>query len=565
MERSRPGLQFRFSDAGHWPRTPLGDWAMRGAGSLVAGVLRGVEVVQDAALELGLDFAHTLDIDDPESVSKWLVRRGWPARPLQLGVLDPEGWGASIMEAPGVLCIDWIALNEAEVARGDLPDALDAVVACFPDGRLCVRVHEHEGKGAAWYDWAYERPRSYPGTFPMRVDCSQLTIESRMPGLSPDSRLARLLIEAAALLSRHPARVRLQDSLAGRLATGARADVTGIVYAQHRQHEAADPLAPVIRQLVELMGPWELSELRSPVGKIAARLMSAWAASSASDRVDPTLRRLAADMAGSVIDDEVETMLRVGAVRMADGDEVAGLFALEHAARMLVGSTLQNPPDQVLFLLTELGGVRHDPYAIGRVSAGLVLIGATTTRERFPHLRDDILDEMQHSGALIDLEQDQLLILKTLGMLERVLGTAPMAQRIVDERVESVSETSGPGLTWAMMPQITREDSIQSDVPVETDVDADRQDPLPPITRIKPQQTAPAPKPARSSKRAKPGRAAKAPRTNVKTPKDTVKPAKRPTRQPKPPAPASQPRNPIAGRIERRAGKRQTGRGRTAA
>jgi hypothetical protein len=163
----------------------------------------------------------------------------------------------------------------------------------------------------------------------------------------------------------------------------------------------------------------------------------------------------------------------VGAVRLADGDEVAGLHALEVAARMLKGSTIQNPPDQVVFLLTELGGVRHDPYAIGRVAGGLVLVGATTPAERFPHLRDDILDELKHSGALIDLEQDQLVILKTLGMLERVLGAPPMAQRIVEEKAEAelAEGTTGglaaaPGITWSMLPRAGKGERLESQMPV---------------------------------------------------------------------------------------------------
>lgn len=533
---------------------------MRGAGSVLAGVLRGVEVVQDVALEMGLDVAQNFSMNDPEVIAKWLVSRGWPARPLQVGILDPEGWGASIMEAPGVLTVDWVALNDLDVERGELPDALDAVVACFPDGRLCVRVYEHEGKSAAWFDWAYERPRSYPGTFPMRVDCSQLTIESRMPGLSPDSRLSRLLIEAAALLARHPARVQVQDSLAGRLPTGAQADVTGIMYPQHRQHEAADPLAPVIRQLVELMGPWELSELRSPAGKIAARLMSAWAASAASDRVEPTLRRLAADMAGAVIDDEVEVLLRVGAVRMADGDAVAGLYALECAATMLAGTKLQNPPDQVLFLLSELGGVRHDPYAIGRIAGGLVLLGATTSCERFPHLRDDILDEMQHSGALIDLEQDQLVILRTLAMLERVLGVVPMAQQIVDKHSESEPVNMGPGLTWSMMPHVSRDEQPTSRMPVSAE-EPNRWTPdLPPIAKIEPIATSRS-GPKRSDR-------AKSRTTTAKASRKAGTPKKKPIKQAQSPKRTVRalraPKN-VVGKIEKPDAGRSERRGRKAA
>jgi hypothetical protein len=557
MERSISDLQFRFSDAGIWPRSPLGDWAMRGAGSMIAGVLRGVEVVQDVALEMGLDVAQNLNMHDHEAIAKWLVGRGWPARPLQIGILDPEGWGASIMEAPGVLTIDWVALNEVEVERGDLPEALDAVVACFPDGRLCVRVFEHEGKSAAWFDWAYERPRSYPGTFPMRVDCSQLTIESRVPGLSPDSRLSRLLIEAASLLARHPARVQVKDSLAGRLPTGAQADVTGVMYPQHRQHEAADPLAPVVRQLVELMGPWELSELRSPAGKIAARLMSAWAASAASDRVEPTLRRIAADMAGSVIDDEVEVLLRVGAVRMADGDAVAGLYALECAATILAGTTLQNPPDQVLFLLSELGGVRHDPYAIGRIAGGLVLLGATTPCERFPHLRDDILDEMQHSGALIDLEQDQLVILRTLAMLERVLGVVPRAQQIVDKHAEDEVESSGPGLTWSMMPHISRDEQPKSRMPVRVEEPEAWTPDLPPIAKIEPAAMShgSAKRVVRSKSRAK---ATKAVRKASASKKKAAKQPKRRVRE-------AEKRKNVVGKIEKPDAAKSNRRGRKAA
>jgi len=219
-----------------------------------------------------------------------------------------------------------------------------------------------------------------------------------------------------------------------------------------------------VQQIAEVMATWGATDLRSPAGRVASRLMSAWAACGGSGNLheEASLRRMAVDIAGVVMDDEVETLLRVGAVRLADGDDGVGLEALERATKLLKGTVLQNPPDQVLFILAELQGVRMDPYAIGRVAGGLTLVGATTPRELFPHLRDDILDEMQHTGALIDLEQDQLIVMKTLGMLERVLGVEPRAQRMADDQVNQVSQVNKvnevmPGaVTWQQTPQSTQ-------------------------------------------------------------------------------------------------------------
>ncbi len=420
-------VSFKLFESAQWPRTPLGDSAMRSAGWLVKSALKGVEYLQGVGLELGIaPRAHT----DEESVQHWLETHGWPSRRLQIGLIEPAGWGRDLLETQGVVRPDWIAINHDDLQSNQIPDALDGVLTCFPDGRVVFTTCEHEGRDAAWFDWTNERPLSFPSVFPVRVDCSQVTIEPHKPGEMPDTRLTRLLLEAAALLSRHPARLNLDDSLAGRAQTGAGAGPLA-------ENNSSDALVPVMRRMVELLGLWEADELSTPVARMAGRIMGAWAAAAASDRVNESLRRVVSDVSSSIVQDEAETFLRAGAVRLADGDDGMGLDALERAASLLKGKHLQSPPDQVLYILSELQTSNSNPYAIGRVAAGLVLIGATTSADKFVFFRDDILDEIRLSGVLVDMEQHQLVLLRTLAMLERVLGVKPKAQAMVDAHEEA--------------------------------------------------------------------------------------------------------------------------------
>lgn len=417
---------FRLFKSQHWPRTPLGESAMRGAGWLVKSALRGIEYIQGIGLELGLaPRAHT----DEQSVQHWLDAHGWPSRRLQIGLIEPAGWGRDLLETQGVVRPDWIAINQADIDSREVPDALDGVLTCFPDGQVVFTTCEHDGREAAWFDWNNERPLSYPSVFPVRIDCSQMSIPPHKPGIMPDCRLTRLLIEAAALLSRHPSRIDLDDSLSGRIQSGAGAGSLA-------ESNSSDALVPVMRRMVELLGLWEADELKTPIARMAGRVMGAWASAAASDRVHESLRRVVSDVSSSIVQDEAETFLRAGAVRLADGDDVMGLDALEHATKLLKGKHLQSPPDQVVYILSELQTSGSNPYSIGRVAAGLVLIGATTTPEKFVFFRDDILDEVRLSGVLVDLEQHQLVLLKTLAMLERVLGVKAKAQAMVDAHEE---------------------------------------------------------------------------------------------------------------------------------
>lgn len=419
-------VSFRLFESTQWPRTPLGESAMRGAGWLVKSALKSVEYLQGIGLELGIaPRAHT----DEESVQHWLETHGWPSRTLQLGLIEPAGWGRDLLETQGVVRPDWIAINNEDIQTKQIPEALDGVLTCFPDGQVVFTTCEHEGREAAWYDWANERPLSFPSVFPVRIDCSQISIQAHKHGEMPDCRLTRLLIEAAALLSRHPSRLNLEDSLTGRSPAGASAGSIA-------ENNSSDALVPVMRRMVELLGLWEADQLAAPVARMAGRVMGAWSAAAASDRVNESLRRVVSDVSSSIVQDEPETWLRAGAVRLADGDDVMGLDALERAAKLLKGKLLQSPPDQVVYILSELQTSNSNPYSIGRVAAGLVLIGSTTSPEKFVFFRDDIIDEIRLSGVLVDLEQHQLVLLKTLAMLERVLGTTGKAQAMVDAHHE---------------------------------------------------------------------------------------------------------------------------------
>jgi hypothetical protein len=82
-----------------------------------------------------------------------------------------------------------------------------------------------------------------------------------------------------------------------------------------------------------------------------------------------------------------------------------------------------------------------------------VLIGTRVPKEQLPYFRDDILDEVEHAGSLVGLDQHKAMVLEAFRMLESIKGLRPTKGpklRLVGQKktkagkraAESKSETS---------------------------------------------------------------------------------------------------------------------------
>ncbi len=394
-----------------WPETKLGRFMVKGFGRLLVGAVRGSEFLRNVGVELGTP-ANARNED--EALSRWMDRRGWPALPLQIRIHQAGDWSEDLIAARGVFLPQWGEVSSPHVNQAS---NFDAIVSRTTDGGVQVTTIERAGREATWFDWSQERPLSYPGVFPVRVDCSQVTLTANALG-STDPLIVRLLIEAAALCARHPERLTLDDRISGR----------NVGWASNSQHGTVDnnadtdPLTLVVRALTEALNTADQTTRRSPAARVAARLLSAWAITARA--VEPAIVRSAVECAWDVNNDEVETALRVGAVRLAQLDDPAGLAALEYAASLLRSKVQVFPAEQAEFVVSELKTQSDTPEGVARISAGIVLVGAALPAEHLRHFKQDFLDDARISGALIGQDQDTHLILQVFRMLERRAGIA---------------------------------------------------------------------------------------------------------------------------------------------
>jgi hypothetical protein len=382
-------------------------------GGVMRGVVKGNVFLRNVGVEVGMPAPAR---DEEAALGQWMDERGWPAKPLRVGIIAPQQIASELVSARGVFLPEWVNMRGRDVQS---VTELDVLVQYHEnDGSLTVYAAENPGFEAAWYDWSSERPLSFPSVFPTRCDCAQVTIGADGLGRI-DALLARLLIEAAALYARHPARLTVEDRISGRNAA----------WASHLS-EATDeePMTTVMKALTAALLGADSTTRQSPGAKCAARVLSAWAAgacgtlSAVGSGVDAGAARGAAEAAWDVNAHEAETALRVAVVRLAQMDDPAGMAGLEHAANLLRGRSVSFPPDQVEFVLSELKTQAGTADGVARVCAGVVLVGATLPEAHVPAFRSDVLDDARLSGALLGQEQDEMLILQTFRMIERRAG-----------------------------------------------------------------------------------------------------------------------------------------------
>ncbi|MFN5946393.1 MAG: hypothetical protein ACK5ZG_12775 [Phycisphaerae bacterium] len=420
-----------------WPTDAVGQAGFSAAALALRGGLHVAKRLRELGLELGLSNGS---MNEDTWLSDKLARYGWPTRAPQIALLDAGEWSVELCRTEGVLWPDWYVLS-----RGDaMPSVLDASVTCSRHHDLQITLPERTGKDAAWFDWAHERPLCFSSVFPVRLDCSRVTLATGEAGYQPLLKLVRLLLDFACVTARHPMRTTTRDRIDGRTFSWAMVN-------EHKLGGTGEPLAHIARPMVEQLKLLDDAASQTGAAKVAARVLGAWA--SMADDADAALRRDCAETSLDVLGSDIETLLRTSSVRLADSDDDAALSLLEEAAMQLQSRELISPTDQINFVLSELYTEPGSPLAVGRAAAGVVLIGARVPKEQLPYFRDDILDEVEHAGSLVGLDQHKAMVLEAFRMLESIKGLRPTKGpklRLVGQKktkagkraAESKSETS---------------------------------------------------------------------------------------------------------------------------
>ncbi len=404
-ERRGNGRDHGGLGAPAWPASPLRQaslWASANAVRLV---------------DYGASLVERMGWADAGATRERLIRSldagGWPSRRLCVGLASPGSWGVMLSEAAGVHDVEWLSVP-AGTSDEELfaSRAFDAIVRRDAAGNFCVRLAEHAEREGAWYDWGSERPLSYPGVFPVRLDCSRVTVQAPVVTGSQFA-LLRAVLECAAVLSRVGARLELTDRLCGRMPVDGFEKPSGI----HEFRPDEDPvyftLAALARALEATPGDGPVL----PVQRVASRVLMAWAA-TCDDRMTDELRASFATASAGPTADEPETMLRLGAVHLSCTQDGAGFEMLDKAAKMLREHHVTTHPDHLSFLQMELENGRPDTQTSGRIAAGICLLASGMSPGELGAFRDDMLDDMRFATALVGRDQDRVMLMQVFRMLE---------------------------------------------------------------------------------------------------------------------------------------------------
>ena len=348
-------------------------------------------------------------------VSRWHDATDWPVRPLRIGFLDPAEWSDRIAAAPGGCDVELFTLPQTtNFDRACAPDRLDAAVRCVEGRVIEVVTAENAGRDAAWYDWSLDRPLSYPSVFPVRIDPARVTL-APVEGTCFDAGLTRALIEAAAALSRHPSRLTLADRVAGRRPSGA----STFRPARARAYRPTIDLATAsVRRVAALLASSSIDSAPTLTQRSAARLVGA-AAATQPWLFEQTRLSGAMETAARVSAEEPETMLRLAAVRLAQLNDAGGLDAITRADRMLRDRELLSAVDPLTFLQSELKHGTPGPATLGRLAAGICMLGSTMPADRLSYFRDDLLDDLRFAELLLGRDQDRVVLFEVFRTLAR--------------------------------------------------------------------------------------------------------------------------------------------------
>ncbi|MCC6427934.1 MAG: hypothetical protein IT435_14075 [Phycisphaerales bacterium] len=342
---------------------------------------------------------------------RWLPRLGMPEAPLRIGMAMGRRKAEQIAEQDS-MGIRWLMLpRSAEAWSSASEHGLDAVLIEPAPGVVRVCTLEREGCDSSWFDWSHRRPLSYEAVFPLRIDPSHVSLDLSSESDAPRcAEMIAALARAAAIWSRHPARLGVEDLVLGRrpVVTGSNGSdgVESIGWSRDAISAAMIGLA----QRLESDG----STLRATAAdRAAARAVSAWV-SSWDESIADDQRRRWAEACVRILPEEPEVMLRLAAVRLSAFDDEMGIAALRDADAILQHESGLLAADPVAFLQAELEHGPENPMTVARVAAGLCLAFAGVPTKRLAFLQEDLLDDMRFANWLIGRDQDRALLIRIL-------------------------------------------------------------------------------------------------------------------------------------------------------
>ncbi len=321
---------------------------------------------------------------------------------LRVALDLPQDQVRAIMEAPGLEDIQWLPTT------GDSGTVPDAIVERVHDGRLVIVTPQDDEHPAAWPDWSMARPLSFATAFPVRIDPGTVTIDVGSELSTSDAELVRAAVDAAAVLSRTPARLAKDHPGRGRRARPRMADENALVESRLRR---------VMLRLCHLLSR-DVRQGRAARAHVPiARACAAWLCTSDLE-VDLDLRREGVEAACQVLGRDAESLLRAAAVRIADGDDQAAIEALRAAMRAIPSGAIAPSDDTMTYVQAEIDfGSRHADLSLGRIASGLCMIASASDAARIDFLRDDLAEDLRYSPWLLGRDADQRLVLDVLAML----------------------------------------------------------------------------------------------------------------------------------------------------
>jgi hypothetical protein len=354
----------------------------------------------------------------------WLQKTDWPARPIRVGFGIGDELAELLLDAPGAIDVEWYSIPNAPDSQDGEKVCrhfgLDAVITADGDGGVVITTLENRGLDATWYDWGTSAPLSYITAFPVRMDCTRVTLPGSAYGEAwldgAQAVIVRAIVEAAAVLSRSPARLTIEDELDGR---------RGVGIARPRQASfgryptGRDPVQYVLKRLVSVIEHASRGTVAATKAERAAARVAAAFLATPLAKVDDMTRLRGLETAARVAGDEPEVMLRLAAVRFSCMRDVAAMDALLRSDRMLRTVEMHPGIDNLAFLMSELEHGTDDPLTLGRVAAGITLLTAGKSLQELNYLRDEVLDDMRFSRWLSGREQDQALLVDIFRNLER--------------------------------------------------------------------------------------------------------------------------------------------------
>lgn len=406
------------------PRTPARPWP---TGTLARTGLDAFNLLARASYGLERAVFNVLDragfaVPNAEETEERLASdhdtSHWWERPLRVGFAAPGPWADTIAAAPGAWQCEFLELTTGEAEAACRLNNLDCVIYASGPDDLALVTNEQPGREAAWYDWGQPRPASYPAIFPTRLDCARVTL----PGAcdrNADPILLRAIVELACVTSRHATRLSYRDRLNGRRPIGAAVPKSkGAVQPFHPAGEGLSPLMAVLHNQLRGKGVFA-----PPLGyeRAAARVLSAWVATTASTLTDE-FRRDCAETSARICADEPDTLLRAAAVRFSVLDDAWGNDAIAKADVMLQNWPIVTEPDQLAFVQSELDLGSPSPMTVGRLAAGICLVGARMSFEHLRYFKDDLLDDMKCCELLMERDQDHALLKDVFRTMEQNRG-----------------------------------------------------------------------------------------------------------------------------------------------